>query len=69
MALMWTQAPPKICTPHTPSIQTGENTEQLHSHSMVLASAYFIIPDVVCPQRDLECLKGLDGGWVLCSLL
>ena len=26
MALMWTQAEPKICTLPTPSIHTGENT-------------------------------------------
>ena len=26
MALMWSQAPPKICIPPTPSVQAGENT-------------------------------------------
>ena len=26
MSLMWSQAPPKLCIPPTPSIQTGENT-------------------------------------------
>ena len=26
MTLMWSQAPPKLCIPPTPSIQTGENT-------------------------------------------
>ena len=35
MTLMWSQAPPKLCIPPRPSIQTGENTDRQCSSFVV----------------------------------